>query len=301
MEQSKQLTSNIITNILYQELNNLLQTKEKKPHIINITIGNNIASQIYSNMKEKTLTTKTLIKYKNIHFDKITYKELTNYIKELNQDEEITGIMIQLPLPGYLKEYEKEIINTILPSKDIDGLTTTSQELLKERKDALVPCTALGIDTLLKAYNIPLEKKQIAIINRSNIVGIPLYYLMLRNDANPIICHSKTEKLSSITKKSDIVIVALNKPEYITSDYIKEKAIVIDVGVHKNNLGKIVGDTNYNDLYNKVSLITPPTSSIGPMTICMLAYNSTKCLYNQETAQILSSTITKLKEKISIL
>jgi len=296
MKKNKQLISNLLTEILYKELNNFLQTKSKQPHIINITIGDNIANQIYSKMKNKTISTKTPIKYTSIHFDKITYKELTNYIKELNLNKEITGIMIQLPLPDYLKEYQKEILDTISPSKDIDGLTTISQEQLKEGKNTLIPCTALGIETLLKSYNISLKKKQIAIINRSNIVGKPLYYLMLRNEANPIICHSQTTNLKEITKKSDIVIVAINKKEYITSDYIKEGAIVIDVGVHKNNEGQIIGDVNYDQVYDKVSLITPATNAVGPMTICMLAYNSAKAIYEKEVTIILEQAISKAKE-----
>lgn len=255
---NKQITSTLITPILYQELNKYLNTKEIKPKIVNITIGNDFGNIMYSKMKNKTLSKETSINYESIHFDKITYQELTNYIKKLNNDREVTGIMIQLPLPEYLKEYKQEILDTILPTKDIDGLTTTSQNLLKEGKDTLIPCTALGIETLLKSYNIPLEKKQIAIINRSNIVGIPLYHLMLRNNANPIICHSKTNNLKEITTQSDIIIAALNKPAYITKEYIKDNAIVIDVGTHKNEQGQTVGDVNYQDVYDKVSLITPP-------------------------------------------
>ena len=254
---------------------------------------------MYSKMKNKTLTKETCIQYESIHFDKITYIELTNYIEKLNYNKDVTGIMIQLPLPDYLKEYEKQILDTINLTKDVDGLTSTSQALLKEGKDTLIPCTALGIETLLKSYNIPLEKKRIAIINRSNIVGIPLYYLMLRNNATPIICHSKTSNLKEITSQSDIVIVALNKKEYITKEYLKEGTIVIDIGTHKNELGKTVGDVNYQDVYEKVSLITPPTNAVGPMTICMLAYNSAKALYGKEVTILLKKTILKIKELYS--
>lgn len=301
MKETKNLTSTLLTEILYQELNNFLRTKDKPPNIINITIGDNFANQIYSKMKNQTITKKTPIQYTNIHFDKITYQELTSYIKELNNDQEITGIMLQLPLPNYLKEYEREILDTISPFKDIDGLTSTSQALLNNNEDTLIPCTALGIETLLKAYSIPLKKKRVAIINRSNIIGKPLYQLLLRNNAIPIICHSKIDNLKEITNQSDIIIAALNKPEYITSDYIKEGSIIIDVGVHQNSQGKTIGDVNYQDVYPKASLITPPVGAVGPMTICILAYNATKCLYKQETNQLLSQAISKAKEKISIL
>lgn len=291
MINNKQLTSKVITTILYKELNNYLQTKQIKPNIVNITIGNNYANELYAKMKEKTFKEQTTIKYNNIHFDQIAYNELINYIKELNNDKEITGVMLQLPLPEYLKPYEREILDTINPSKDIDGLTTKSQEQLKEGIDTLIPCTSLGIDTLLKSYNISLNNKQIAIINRSNIVGIPLYYLMLRNEANPIICHSRTINLASITSKCDIVIAALNKKEYITSEYLQDGAIVIDVGTHKNNQGNVVGDVDYKEVYDKVSLITPPIGAVGPMTICMLAYNSAKAIYAKEIDQLLNDAI----------
>lgn len=295
---NKNIDGNIVSKILYQELANYLKNKEKKPGIVNITIGNDLGNIIYSNMKNKTISKETNIKYNNVYYDKITYQELISYIKKLNEDKDVTGIMIQLPLPSYLKEYERTILDTISPSKDIDGLTSTSLGLLSTEQDTLIPCTALGIETLLKIYNIPLEGKQVAIINRSNIIGKPLTYLMLRNNTTPIICHSKTEKLSTITKECDIVIAALNKQEYITSKYIKEGAIVIDVGVHKNNLDKIVGDVNYKDVYDKVSLITPPTGSIGPVTICMLAYNSAKCLYGKEISILLEKAILRAKDNI---
>lgn len=295
---NKDITTNKIAKTLYKELNNYLTTKDKIPYIINISIDNEYSNEVFSKMKEKTLSKETIIKYKNIHFNKITYEELTNYIKDLNEDKDITGITIELPLPNYLKEYERKILDTISPQKDIEGLTSTSIGLLATNQDTFIPCTALGIETLLKIYNIPLEGKQIAIINRSNIIGKPLIYLMLRNNATPIMCHSKTNNLQEITKGCDIIVAALNKPEYITSEYLKKDAIVIDVGVHKTCQGEIVGDVNYKDVYDKVSLITPPTNSVGPMTICMLAYNSVKAIYKEEVTNILEQAINKAKTKM---
>lgn len=291
----KDITTDKITKILYKELNDYLNNKDKVPNIINISIGNEYSNEVFSNMKAQTLSKETSIKYKNIHFNEITYQELINYIKKINNDKDITGITICLPLPNYLKKYEREILDTILPEKDIEGLTSTSLGLLATNQDTFIPCTALGIESLLKIYNIPLKGKQVAIINRSNIIGKPLTNLMLRNDVTPIICHSKTNNLKDITKECDVVIAALNKPEYITAEYLKEDAVVIDVGVHKNNLGQIVGDVNYKNVINKVSLITPPTNSIGPMTICMLAYNSVKALYRDEVTNLLEQAINKAK------
>ena len=292
----KDITTNKITKILYEQLNNYLNTRNKIPNIINISIGSEYSKEVFSRMKEKTLLKETLIRYRNINFNEITYQKLIDYIKELNDDKDITGITISLPLPGYLKVYERKILDTISPSKDIEGLTSTSLGLLSTNQATFIPCTALGIETLLKIYNISLEGKQIAIINRSNIIGIPLTNLMLRNNATPVICHSKTKNLQSITKNCDIVIAALNKQEYITKEYLKDDSIVIDVGVHKTSQGEIVGDVNYKDVINKVSLITPPTNSVGPMTICMLAYNSVKALYKEEVTNILEQAINRAKD-----
>lgn len=295
---SKDINGINLSKILYDNLNKYLTTKSQLPQIVDISIGNDYSSSVYSKMKQKTLSTNTSINFKSIHFDKITYQELTQYIKELNKDREVTGIIIQLPLPDYLKEHTREILDIISPLKDIDGLTSTQAGLLSTKQDCLVPCTALAIETILKAYNIDLNGKKVAILNRSNLIGIPLMHLMLKNNATPVICHSKTKDLKKITKESDIVIVAINKQEYITADYIKEGAIVLDTGVHKNGNNKVVGDIDYINISQKASLITPPTGSIGPMTISMLAYNATKALYKSEVNNILENAILNAKPNL---
>ena len=298
MNKCKLMTSELITDFLYSELSNFLEKKYKQPCIVNITIGNDFANKVYSRMKDRVITTRTSIKYVSVYFEKITYEELVNYIKELNLDDEVNGIMLQLPLPDYLKEYKEEILSAIDYRKDVDGLTKTSLDRLKNGEDTLVSCTALGIDTLLKCYDIDLVSKRIAIINRSNVVGMPLYYLMERSGAKPVICHSKTSNLKEITKESDIVVVALNKAKYITKDYIKDNSVVVDVGVHKDDNDKIIGDVDLEDVYDKVSFITPSTKSVGPMTICMLAYNAAKCLYKEEVDTLLVNAIDKIKKEI---
>lgn len=295
---NKNIDGKKISEILLKELNNYLKTKDKVPNIVSIRIGNNEASKIYSDMIKKILSKETSIKYEDINFDNISYQELKKYIEKLNNDKEITGIILELPLPNYLKEYERDLIDTIDKNKDIEGVTSINAGLLNTSNDCLIPCAALGIETLLKVYDISLKGNRIAILNRSNIIGKPLTNLLLRNNATPIICHSKTNNLEEITSNCNIVIVALNKQEYITSSYIKEGAIVIDTGVHKNELGQIVGDVNYQDVINKVSLITPPTASIGPMTITMLAYNSLKALYGPEINNLLDNAISKAKMTI---
>lgn len=295
---NKKINGVVVSEILYEELRNYLLRCDKVPTIVDISIGNELGAVMYSKVKKVTLSKETGINFKSIHFDKISYLELINYIRKLNNDGSVNGIMIQLPLPSDLRNYEREILEEIDPKKDIDGLTSFSSGLLSVGEDCFVPCTALGIETLLKAYDISLVGKKVAVINRSNIVGKPLIQLLLRNDATVVICNSKTSNLSDITRECDIVIVALNKMEYITSDYIKEGAIVIDVGVHRNEFGNVVGDVWYDDVYNKASLVTPPVGAVGPMTVCMLAYNTVKSVYGNEVNQVLENGIIKAREVV---
>lgn len=296
--ENKNIDGKFVSGILYEELRSYLKKNKKTPGMIDVSIGDDFGGLMYAKMKQNKINKETGISFDSVHFDKINYKELVKYIEELNDNKSINGIMLQLPLPKNLSKYERKILDTIDSKKDVDGLTTLSSGKLSIGMDTFIPCTALGIETFLKAYGIQLEGKTVAIINRSNIVGKPLAALMLRNNATPIVCHSKTASLKEITSRCDIVVAALNKKEFITQDYIKEGAIVIDVGVHKNEAGKTVGDVDYNDIYDKASLITPPTGAVGPMTICMLAYNAAKSIYGEEINSVLEDGIEKVKRQI---
>ena len=203
--------------------------------------------------------------------------------------------MMQLPLPGELKKHEREILELIRQTKDVDGLSSSSLGKLMVGEDTFEPCTPKGIITLLKVYGVDLIGKSVCIINRSNIVGKPLGQLFLMEDATPVICHSKSTDLKSVSSQADIVVAAMNKREMIDSSYIKEGAVVIDVGVHKNEDGKTVGDVKYDDVFSKASLITPPVGGVGPMTICMLAYNTAKAKYGREVEEVLNRGIEKAK------
>ena len=291
----KKISGIEVSKILYEELRNYLLTRDNPIHVVDISIGDDFGGQMYSKMKQKKISKETGIDFDSIHFKDINKDKLESYIEMLSKDSEITGIMLQLPLPGILKDYEREILDKISPTKDVDGLTTSSIGKLVLGEDTLIPCTPKGIETLLHAYDVPLEGKKVAIINRSNIVGKPLAHLMLQNNATPIICHSKTRDLKEVTRESDIVVAALNKQEAITADFIKEGAVVIDVGVHRNEEGKTVGDVDFASVYEKSSLITPPTGGVGPMTICMLAYNSAKSVYGKEVDEVLQQGIEKAK------
>lgn len=285
----KDINGKDISNFFLNRLNNFLITKDKSITIVDITLNNDYPSYIYAKRKHDVIENHTPIKVKNINLNITNYKELIKYIESLNVDKNINGIMIQLPLPSNLKEHEREILDSIALKKDVDGLTSANMGLLTIGSKCFVPCTALGIITIFKIYQINLENKKVAILNRSNIIGKPLFNLLLKENALPIICHSKIKNIKEITKSADIVIAALNKEEIIDNSYIKKNAIVIDVGVH--NKGKIIGDVNYNSVYDKVSLITPPINSIGPMTICMLAYNTAKTLYYNEIEELLKNSI----------
>lgn len=286
----KKLSGTVLSKILYQELRNYIVSQSIKPMAVDISIGDDFGSLKYAEMKKKKIESETGIGFESVHYDDISKDKLIEYINELNANPNVNGIMLQLPLPGDLKNFEREILDTIDFRKDVDGLTSTSAGLLMVRSDCLVPCTPKGIIVLLKAYGVDLEGKTVSIINRSNIVGKPLEQLFLGENATTTVCHSKTVNLKDIVSQSDIVVAALNKCEYIDSSYIKDGAIVIDVGVHQKD-GKIVGDVEFDSTYEKCGLITPPTGGVGPMTITMLAYNTAKSLYGTEIDDVLNNGI----------
>lgn len=297
MEKSeKNMNGIFVSQILYQNLRDFLANKESLPNMVDISLGDDFGGLMYAKMKKKKIEAETGMGFQSVHFDHIGLCQLKEYIKKLNEDPTINGIMLQLPLTKELRAYEREVLDSIDPSKDVDGLTSLSVGLLNTNQSCLTSCTALGIETLLKCYNVTLDGSLVGIINRSSVVGKPLASILLKDNATPIICHSHTPSLEDITSQCDIVVAALNKKEKINSKYIKPGAVVIDVGVHKNEIGKTVGDVLYDDVVDKVSLITPATGAVGPMTICMLAYNTAKSCYGEDVDKVLSSGIDDVKQ-----
>lgn len=302
----KKINGTLVSEILYEELIGFLEEKGKsvnyfdslRPNVKIISIGDDFGSQMYGKMKKKKLTEITGYTVDAVHFDDITVGDLVLEIENANSDGMVDGIMLQLPLPKDLAKYERLILDTIDPKKDVDGLTSGSLGKLMVGSSCLESCTPKGIITLLKVYGVDLLGKNVCIINRSNIVGKPLGQMFLRENSTPVICHSKTNNLKDIAKDCDIVVAACNKQEMLDKDYVKDGAIIIDVGVHKNSEGKTVGDVNYDDVYDKCSLITPPTGGVGPMTICMLAYNTAKAKYGEEVDAVLERGIDKAKSLI---
>lgn len=291
------MNGTLVSKVLLEELKDYIIRKNSshKLGLVDISIGSEFGGEVYANMKKKKLEATGCFSVLAKHYDEISLEQLSHDLAFYNASEEFDGVMLQLPFPESLKKQERTILDLIDLNKDVDGLNSASLGSLMVGKDGMVPCTPTGIITLLKVYNIDFTGKNVCIINRSNIVGKPLEQLFLKENSTTTLCHSKTNHLSEITKNADILVAALNKREYIDSNYIKDGAIIIDVGVHKNEQGKVVGDVDYHSVYDKCSFITPPTGGVGPMTICMLAYNTAKSFYGTEVDDVLTKGIEKAK------
>lgn len=236
-----------------------------------IQVGNDAASSVYVRNKKKAC------EYIGIHSksfelpENTTQEELLKLIGELNADSSVNGILVQLPLPGHIEE--KTIINAISPKKDVDGFHPESVGSLTIGQKGFVSCTPAGIIELLKRSDVFIDGKNCVVVGRSNIVGKPMALLMLRENATVTITHSHTKNLKEICKSADILIVAVGKKEFITGEYIKEGAVVIDVGIHRDENNKLSGDVKYEEAAEKASKITPVPGGVGPMTIAMLMHN----------------------------
>ncbi len=236
-----------------------------------IQVGDNPASCVYVRNKKKGC--------EYIGIESLSYElpeetkeeELLTLIKELNQKEEVNGILVQLPLPEHIDE--DRVIKTIDPIKDVDGFHPQSVGALCIGQPGFVSCTPAGIIQLLKRSGIEIAGKECVIVGRSNIVGKPMALLLLRENATVTIAHSKTKNLKEVTKRADILIAAVGKPKMITADYVKEGAVVIDVGINRDENGKLCGDVDFADVEPVCSAITPVPGGVGPMTIAMLLYN----------------------------
>lgn len=262
--------SNKVRNYLKKEIEAL----DCKLKLSVIRVGNDPSSIIYINNKKKACN-EVGIDFEEVYFEENTTEEIIiNKIKELNKDNKITGILVQLPLPKHLNE--NNIINFIDYRKDVDGLTTVNLGKLNNNEKCIIPCTAKGIVTLFDKYKIELEGKNIVLIGRSKLVGKPLIPLLLNRNATLSICHSKTSNLKDYTKKADIIICAVGKADFIKSDMIKNDSIIIDVGINKID-GKLYGDVNFNDVIDKVKLITPVPGGVGVMTVTSVISNILDC------------------------
>lgn len=239
--------------------------------LVVIQVGNNEASNIYVRNKGR-LCKEVGIDFCHKKYDDITESDLIREIEKLNDDQLVTGILVQLPLPSTINE--KNVIEKIAYYKDVDGLTSKNIGNLFAGNDAIAPCTALGVMEILKSKNVSIEGKNAVIVGRSKLVGLPLVALLLRENATVTTCHSRTLNLREITRKADILVVAIGKKEYIDKSYIKDGAVVVDVGINRED-GKLYGDCNKN-IEEKVRYMTPVPGGVGPLTVIMLINNIIK-------------------------
>lgn len=236
-----------------------------------IQVGEDPASSVYVNNKKKACEY-IGIDSLSVQFPKnVTEAELLGKIEELNRDEKVNGILVQLPLPKHIDE--DKVIKTIMPEKDVDGFHPQSVGALSIGQKGFVSCTPAGVIELLKRSGIEIEGKECVVMGRSNIVGKPMAMLLLRENGTVTITHSKTANIKEITKRADILVVAVGKPKMVDSSYVKEGAVVIDVGIHRDQNNKLCGDVDYADVEPHVQAITPVPGGVGPMTIAMLMKN----------------------------
>ena len=253
-----------------------LKEQGKEATLAVIQVGNDAASTVYVGNKKKACE---YIGIRSLAYElpeDTSEEELIKLVEDLNAREDVNGILVQLPLPKQIDE--DTIIKTIAPEKDVDGFHPQSVGALSIGQKGFVSCTPAGIIQLLKRSGIEIEGKECVVIGRSNIVGKPMALLLLRENGTVTVCHSRTKDLKEVTKRADILVVAIGKPRFLTAEYIKEGAVVIDVGIHRDENNKLCGDVDYADVAPHTSAITPVPGGVGPMTIAMLMNNCVEAI-----------------------
>lgn len=267
-ELARELKNNMKNELLHLKKEGLI------PHLTVVLVGDNPASKSYVSGKKKACS-ETGIESDVIELKtSTTERELLDLIQKLNQDHTVHGILVQLPLPDHIQE--QKVIEAIDPKKDVDGFHPVNIGRMMTGKDTFLPCTPYGIIKMLQSKNIRIAGKHAVIIGRSNIVGKPVGQLLLNENATVTYCHSKTEDLQEFTTKADILIVAVGKPNVIDESYVKQGAVVIDVGINRMDNGKLTGDVDFASVAQKASYLTPVPKGVGPMTITMLLENTIK-------------------------
>lgn len=245
-----------------------------------IQVGDDPASTVYVRNKKKACAYVGIDSLSYELPEQVTQEELLSLVKRLNGDDKVSGILVQLPLPSHIDE--EQVIQAINPEKDVDGFHPENVGKLCIGEEALVSCTPAGIIELLKRSGITIDGKECVVVGRSNIVGKPMALLLLRENGTVTVTHSHTKNLKEITRKADILIAALGKPQFITADYVKEGAVVIDVGIHRDEQNRLCGDVQYESVKDKASAVTPVPGGVGPMTIAMLMSNCIAAVKRQE-------------------
>ncbi len=254
-----------------------LELKEQygiTPGLAVVIVGDDPASRVYVNNKKKACE---LVGFKSEEFSlpaETTQEELLNLVKTLNEKKDINGILVQLPLPEHLDD--KAVIEAINPLKDVDAFHAVNVGKIMLGEYDFMPCTPAGVMEMLHSYNIPVNGKNCVVIGRSNIVGKPMAMLLLHENGTVTICHSCTQNLAEICSKADILVAAVGKPKFVTADMVKEGAVVIDVGMDRDENGKLCGDVDFENVKDKCSYITPVPGGVGPMTVATLMKNTLK-------------------------
>lgn len=249
-----------------------LKSEGKETGLAVIIVGNDPASKVYVNNKKKGCAEVGINSYEYALPEETTTEELLELINKLNEDSKVDGILCQLPLPKHIDE--KTVINSIMPSKDVDAFHPVNTGHIMIGDYSFLPCTPAGIIEMLKFYNIEISGKECVVIGRSNIVGKPMAMLLLHNSGTVTVCHSKTQNLAEVCRRADILVAAVGKAKFVTADMVKDGAVVIDVGMNRNEEGKLCGDVDFEGVKDKCSFITPVPGGVGPMTITMLLNNT---------------------------
>ncbi|MGN1134652.1 MAG: bifunctional methylenetetrahydrofolate dehydrogenase/methenyltetrahydrofolate cyclohydrolase FolD [Oscillospiraceae bacterium] len=237
-----------------------------------VIVGNNPASRVYVNNKKKACEAVGFDSFEYALPEETTQDELIDLVKKLNDDEKVNGILVQLPLPKHIDE--TAVINTIVPEKDVDAFHPENVGHIMIGDYKFLPCTPAGVIEMLDQSGITVDGKNCVVIGRSNIVGKPMSMLLLKKNGTVTVCHSHTKNLAEICRTADILVAAVGKANFVTADMIKEGAVVIDVGMNRLENGKLCGDVDYNDCFEKAGYITPVPGGVGPMTIAMLMKNT---------------------------
>lgn len=252
---------------------------KRKPCLVTILVGDNPASKVYVANKEKACNEVGILPIVERCDENITEESLLYLIKMYNDNKYVDGILVQLPLPQHINT--ENVLKAIDPKKDVDGFHPENVSKLWLGQDCIKPCTPQGIMDLIDCSGVDLEGKNVVVLGRSNIVGLPVAKMCLDRNATVTICHSKTKHLGEITRQADVLIVAIGKPKFITANMVKEDAIIIDVGINRVD-GKLCGDVDYDNIHSKTSYITPVPGGVGPMTIACLLKNTIKCYLNHD-------------------
>lgn len=272
----KELASKIRADLKEEVIE--LKSKGIVPKLAVIMVGDDKASKVYVRNKSKACE-EIGIEYEEFLMEEnISMEQLLDLIETLNNREDIHGILLQSPIPKHLDI--NKAFNKIDYRKDVDGFNPINVGKLSIGEDCFISCTPFGVVKMLEAYNIDVQGKNVVIIGRSNIVGKPLIQCMLKKNGTVTVCHSKTQNIKEITSRADILIAALGKAKFVTQDMVKDGAVIIDVGINRNDDGKLVGDVDFENVEKKASYITPVPGGVGPMTIAMLMTNVVKAAKN---------------------